>query len=312
MNEQPLQRTFLALSERGLAVLALLGGVAALTLSPLFVRWANAPGLVTSLYRMSITALLLALPLPFWKSAAVQVSRLVKAKPAGLAAMLGWPLLAGLFSGMDHGLWSSAVERTTVANATLLNYIAPLWVALFAVLVWKQRMKPRFWLGLLLTLGGAAAVLGGSALVRPQFTAGDWLAVASSIFYGGYFLLVQRGRRQMDTLPFMWLATLSSGALLTAAVIWFGLPVTGYSTATYITFILAALISQLGGYFSITYALGRLPATVVTPTMVAQPVLTALLSVPTTGESLIPAQILGGAIALLGIFLVNTSQSERM
>lgn len=303
------------LSERALAALALLGGVTALTFSPLFVRWADAPAIITSLYRMLITAAILSLPAGLALRRLGQRGRAAPGVPAtGLPATttaLAIPLVAGLFSGMDHALWGSGVQHTTVANATLLNYIAPLWVALFAVLVWKQRMGGRFWLGLLFTLGGAAAVLGSTAVLRPQFTSGDLLAVASSFFYAGYFLVVQRGRREMDTLPFMWLATLSCGLLLAAAAWLLRLPLTGYSPATYFTFLMAALVSQLGGYFSITYALGKLPATVVTPTMVAQPVLTALLSVPFAGETLILPQILGGAAALFGIFLINTAGNGK-
>jgi len=69
-------------------------------------------------------------------------------------------------------------------------------------------------------------------------------------------------------------------------------------------------VSQLGASFLMTYTLGKLPASVVTPTMVAQPVLTALLAIPLAGEALLTGQILGGAAALGGIYLVNTARRE--
>jgi drug/metabolite transporter (DMT)-like permease len=39
--------------------------------------------------------------------------------------------------------------------------------------------------------------------------------------------------------------------------------------------------------------------------MLGQPVLTAILAVPFLGEMLEPRQIVGGLVALVGIFLVN-------
>ena len=92
------------------------------------VRFAHAPGLVTSFFRMTIAAVVLT-PI-----ALRQVQRLGAFPPM---RMLSLGLLAGLFSAVDHGLWSTALGTTSVANATLFNYIAPLWVALFAALAWR-------------------------------------------------------------------------------------------------------------------------------------------------------------------------------
>jgi drug/metabolite transporter (DMT)-like permease len=67
------------------------------------------------------------------------------------------------------------------------------------------------------------------------------------------------------------------------------------------------VISQTIGYISISYALGHLPAHVVSPTMVGQPIMTTLLAIPLLGEIPNLIQILGGLIALTGIYIVNQS-----
>jgi len=65
------------------------------------------------------------------------------------------------------------------------------------------------------------------------------------------------------------------------------------------------LVSQLGGYLALTYALGHLPATVTSVTLLAQGPLTAVLAAVFLGEPLTNAQILGGSMVLMGIFLAN-------
>jgi drug/metabolite transporter (DMT)-like permease len=89
------------------------------------------------------------------------------------------------------------------------------------------------------------------------------------------------------------------------------LPVTGYSPQTYLAFLAAALVSQTGGYLAVGYALGHLRASLVAPTMIGQPVVTALLAIPLLGETLSASQWLGGLAVLAGIYLVHRSRENR-
>ena len=171
-----------------------------------------------------------------------------------------------------------------------------------------KKLRGRFWVGVVAVLAGASTVLGSTILIRPVFAQGDYLAIISSLFYTGFFIFTQKGRSVMDTLPYLWLMHMSAMAFLLLYNLVFGFSLLGYSQATYLTFLSAGLVSQLGGYFFVAYALGKLPASIVTPTMVAQPVLTALLAVPLMHEALLLPQVIGGALTLGGIYLVNTSQ----
>jgi drug/metabolite transporter (DMT)-like permease len=82
---------------------------------------------------------------------------------------------------------------------------------------------------------------------------------------------------------------------------------TGYPAQTWLAFLGLAMVTQVVGYLAVGYALGHLPASLVAPTMVGQPVVTALLAIPLLGEHLAPVQWLGGAGVLLGIFLIHRS-----
>ncbi len=283
-----------------LPYLALLGCVLALSLSSLFIRLAEASPLVTTFYRMAIAALVFT---PFGIHTLKNQPRL---KPVHLL----FPILAGGLSAFDHATWGFSIMLTRVANATLLNNIAPLWVALVAWFFWKRRPSSRFWIGLLFTLAGATVVLGYDMLMHPTLTFGDLLAVLSSFFYAGYYLVTERGRMVLPAITYVWLATASTAMVLLAANLVSGQSLAGYPLNTYLVFLAAGLISQVGGYFSIVYALGHLSAAVVSPTMIAQPVLTALLAIPVLGEALFPGQFIGGMVVLLGIFLVNTSPPQ--
>lgn len=216
---------------------------------------------------------------------------------------------AGLFTALDHSFWGTSIQLGRVANATLLNNVAPLWVAVFAFLVWKEHLAGRFWMGLLLTLVGAAIVFGNDWLNYPQFSLANLLGLFSSMFYAGYFLLTQHGRRHLDTLTYIWVVDLVAAVFLLVINWILNQPLSGFSSSTWLNFLTAGLVSQVIGYFSLSYALGHLSASLVAPTMIAQPVLTALIAIPLLGESLGLAQWLGGLAVLSGIYLINRNNS---
>jgi len=65
------------------------------------------------------------------------------------------------------------------------------------------------------------------------------------------------------------------------------------------------LLCQLTGYFSLTYALGHLPATVPSVVLLAVAPLTAVLAFIILGERITTLEILGGALVLVGIWTVT-------
>lgn len=292
--------TSASLNRSWLPYAALIFGVIALGFSALFVRWANAPGPVVGFYRIGLSTLIL---IPFF------IVRRGKGAPISKAILI-FPILGGVFTALDHGFWNTAVNFTSAANAALLANTAPLWVALFAWLVWRERLKAAFWIGLLLTLAGAAIVLGTDFLSHPRLGIGDILAITAGVFYAGYFLVTQRGRVHWDTLSYVWIMGLVSSICLLGISLSLGMPITGYPVQSYLAFLGAALVSQTGGYLAVGYALGHLPASLVAPTMIGQPIVTALLAIPLLGESLQAGQIVGGLAVLVGIYIVHTSREN--
>lgn len=283
-----------------LAYLALGVGVIALSFSAMFVRWAQAPGPVTAFYRLFFSIFLL---LPFFLPR-------VRANPSLRSTSILFPLLAGVFTACDLALWTASLSYTTAANATLLGNTAPLWVALGTWLILKQKLSPGFWRGLLIALLGAALIMGTDFLLHPRFGVGDVMATFTGVFYGGYFLFTERSRRQFDPISHIWLVGIGASLTLFLVNTVLRNPLTGYPTQTWLVFLATAVVSQLIGYMALAYALGHLPASVVSPTMILQPIVTALLAIPLLGE--IPSiwQGIGGAIALVGIYMVNEAHNR--
>lgn len=275
-------------------------GITALSLSAMFVRWANAPGPVTGFYRLLFSTILLA---PLF------IRQQKKLEPIN-KKLLFFPLLAGLFTAFDFAFWNSSLKYTTAANATLLGNTAPLWVALFALFFFREKLRGIFWVGLIIALTGALLVMGSDFLHHPTLGLGDLMASTAAIFYASYQLITQRGRKYFDPLRYTWIVGVSAtiGMLIMNLVL--GNQLTNYPVQTWVIFFVTAVVSQMIGYLAITHALGHLPASIVSPTLIGQPVLTTILAIPLLGEIPNATQWIGGAIALAGIYIVNQSHLQ--
>jgi drug/metabolite transporter (DMT)-like permease len=279
------------------AYLALGMGVLSLSFSAMFVRWADAPGPVTAFYRLFFSIFLL-LPffLPRWRT-----------NPSIRSRAVLFPLLAGVFTAFDLALWTTSLSFTTASNATLLGNTSPLWVALGTWLIFKQKLTTGFWRGLAIALLGAALIMGTDFLLHPRFGVGDLMATFTGFFYGGYFLFTEKSRTTFDPVSHIWFVGIGASLALFIINLALGNPFSGYDRDTWLVFLATALVSQLIGYMSLAYALGHLPASVVAPTMILQPVVTTFLAIPLLGEIPTVWQGIGGATALVGIYIVNTS-----
>ncbi len=279
---------------------ALAVGISALSLSAMFVRWADAPGPMTGFYRLLISTFLLT---PLFLRQQKQLAPIDK-------KYLYFPLVGGLLTAFDFAFWNSSLKFTTAANATLLGNTAPLWVALAALLIFREKLKGIFWVGLILALTGAALVMGSDFLTHPTLGLGDIMASTAAIFYAAYQLVTQRGRVHIDPFRYTWLVGISATMGMLVMNLVLKNPFTGFSTQTWVIFFLTAIVSQMIGYLAITYALGHLPAFVVAPTMIGQPILTAILAIPLLNEIPAPIQWVGGGIALAGIYIINQSHRQ--
>jgi drug/metabolite transporter (DMT)-like permease len=282
------------------AYIALSVGVFAIGWSALLVRWAGTPGSVSAFYRLAIAAVVLSV----WRRLFPPAG--ASATPAAKRAAI----IAGIFFGVDLGLFNSAVMNTTAMNATLLGVNAPIFVAFGAWLMYGERPTARFWAGFLLAFLGMVAIVGTDVVIHPSLGLGDLLAVGGAVCYGGYLLYVQRSRTGMDALTFsVWATSIGALVLLPFCLVT-GQKMTGFSASSWAALIGLALIAQVVGHWLVAVSMGRLPATSSSIVLLGQAPITAVLAWPLLGERPRAVQVVGGALVLAGIMVVNVTRSR--
>ena len=282
------------------AYLALALTIAGISWSAILVRWAGVPGPCSAFYRVLIAGAVL---IP-WRLAR-GATRPLDRRAAAVA------ILGGVFFALDIALWNTSVMYTGAAVASILGNNTPVFVGILSWILFHKRPRRAFWIGLSLSLAGCLTIMFGPAASGAARITwfGNLLAVGGSAFFAAYLVTTQRVRQSMDTLTFNTLAIAGSIATLLVVCVALGLPFSGYSAKTWAALVALGLVSQLGAYYALVYALGHLPATNTSVGLLAQVPCTALLAWLLLREPLTALQIAGAVVVLVGIYVVNR-QSE--
>lgn len=217
-------------------------------------------------------------------------------------------------------LYFVAIERLPIGIGLLLEFTAPVLVALWARVVWQEHVRSRVWLALGLALAGLALV----AEVWHDVHL-DTVGVAAGLLASGalatYFLAGEHATARRDALSLTCLA-LGVAALFWAIVQpWWSFPFAelsgrvslegAFESATAPVWLLALWIIVLGTIFPFVLSLGalhHLPATRVSIVAMVEVVLASIVAWAWLGETLSAAQLAGGAVVLVGIVLAQTAR----
>ncbi|HUS23781.1 MAG TPA: DMT family transporter [Candidatus Binatia bacterium] len=281
------------------ALAGLIAGAICIGFAPIFVRWVD----------VGLTAA------AFWRTAlALPLLAVALAMPGARAGSGGGSsrglLLAGLFFAADLAVWHQSIHYTSVANATLLANLAPVFVAAAGAFWLGERVTPRFVAGLAVALAGAALLVADSFTISLRTVGGDLLGALTAVFYAGYQLTVTRVRRHATTAQVMAWSTLACAAALLPLTLLLGEPLWPRSAQGWAVLAGLALVSQVLGQGLIAWAMAHLPATFSSVSLLVQPLAAALLAALLLGERFGALQAAGGVLVIAGIVACRLAVSR--
>jgi drug/metabolite transporter (DMT)-like permease len=276
-------------------------GVILLGSGPIFVKSVQAHGVLVGFYRLFFASLMLALPA--WRLNGRDPSISVGSDHEWI-----WSALGGITFAANIALWCSALNYTTASAVTLLDNTAPVWVGLISWLALGQKQIARYWLGLLVTLGGAALMIGMDALrsMTAQMT-GNLIALASGLTYAFYIMVTSRARQTLSSLQYSFRVSAIGAVSLLVVSLGLGLFGEPLPLRSYVLIFIMALTSQVIAWLLVNHALGVLPAAAASIALVGQPLVSTILGMLLINEVPTPLQAAGGALCLAGILLVQFS-----
>jgi drug/metabolite transporter (DMT)-like permease len=257
-----------------------------------------------SLLRIGLAAVLVLVPVAALRPRALRLRR------RDWGVVLGY----GLFGVAGaQAFFFVAVTRIPVGVAVLLEFTAPVFVALWVRFMRRRRLPTAVWLGIALAMAGLAMVAQvwhGFALNPVGVAAG----LGSALSTTGYFLIGEYGANTRD--PF---GLLAGGLVIGAIAVGFAAPpwllptarfgatatLGGAALPVWLVVALLAVISTAVPYLCGLTSLRHLPSSTASVLGLLEPITATVLAWWLIGQSLQPLQLLGGVVVLGGAILVQ-------
>jgi drug/metabolite transporter (DMT)-like permease len=217
-------------------------------------------------------------------------------------------------------LYFVAIHNLPVGIALLIEFTAPLFVALFARFVYHEDIRRRIWIAVALCLAGLALVVelwSGIAFS----TVGVCAAFGGALALTAYLLLAERERRSRDAVSLTFYGFLfAAGLWAVVQPLWeFPWSVLGESVSlegnlsdrTAPVWLLVAFVVVVGTMITfslLTGALRHISATRASIVATLEPVVATVVAWLWLGETFGAAQLVGGAVVLAGILLAQTAR----
>lgn len=289
-----------ALGRPGAGDLALLAlGVAAVSTSAPLIREAAAPALAIAVWRTALGSAALA------PGALLRHRRELmglSGRERTLSAGAGL-LLAGHFAA-----WIPSLSFTSVSSAVALVATQPVWAALMAR-ARGQVVPARAWAGIGAALVGTVGLAGVDLSASPGSLFGDALALTGGVLAAAYVTLGSQARQSLTTTTYATVCYAVAAAVLLAACLMGGVPLTGYSGRTWVVLAAITIGPQLLGHTVFNRVLRTTSPTVVSVAILLEVVGATALAAVLFGEHPHPAAYPAAALIVAGVLTVITASS---
>ena len=280
----------------------LLIGVSAVSFSAILIREATAPFLVIAGYRLVFASVPVG-ALAIWQH---------RRSPEPLFTDTLVPMIiSGALLAAHFAFWTSSIQHTSIITSVVLVATQPLYVALASPLLLKEKIESHIWLAIAIASTGAVIMAAEDIGEGLGTLAGDLYAALGGLLAAAYLMVGRRVRPTTSWIRYIGVVYPVAALGLFAALLVSGDDLTGYSTKTWVMIALLAIGPQLIGHSSINFSLAYLSAVVVAMAILLEPIGTTALAAIILDETPTIAEIAGGALVLVGVYLAIRPRGEE-
>ena len=270
-------------------------GVICISTAAVIIRLIEAPATAIAFYRLAIASIFI-LPLSSFLRNTNGLNQ-IRLQDTLMC------LAASVAISIHFVAWIASLEYTSVASSVILVTTSPLIVAFLSKLFFREHLHKNVYVGIALGLIGAVVLTGGDARLEGRELWGDLLAFIGALSFAFYLIIGKRVRTRLNNLDYTSFVFLSASVMLFVISVIANQPLWNFDSKSIIFIVTLAIIPQLIGHSSITWALGSVRATLVSVAIMAEPVGAILLAWLILNEHPSLANLIGGLIILSGIFI---------
>ena len=275
--------------------------------------------LLLAMFSVSSTSLVVrsvatvpALVLAFWRmfTASGMLWGYSVIRPAGKLSPINKKriIFAGIFLGCHFACFFLGIRNTSIANATLLGCMAPIFTVFIAIFQ-KKKINKMTYLGLIIAIIGGGIVQSGDISLNNTNLFGDSIALLSALFLAFTFVLAEEIRQETNSVVYgrslFFVASIT--LLLIAATA--GDSILKFKVGDIPWFLFLGLVPSIFGHNLLNYAVKYITPTAVSSVPLGEPVIASLFGLLLFGEAIPLGALLGGPVVLIGVYIIINNQA---
>ena len=223
-------------------------------------------------------------------------------------------LLAAIFFALDLYTWHRSIAHAGPGLATILGNFEVFLVPVVGVILFGERLNPRFILSVPLAVAGLFMIVGIHwEQLSPDYRIGIYYGLSTAVFYTGFLIVLRKLQSHASKPP----ATLSLMVVSFSTALYLALEIIRAGESFVIpdlqsgfSLVALGLMCQTMGWLLITRSLPRIPAAIAGLILLLQPSLSFFWDVLFFNRATSAMAWVGVILALSAIYMGATSERK--
>jgi len=253
-----------------------------------------------------------ALVLAFWRmfTASGMLWSYSVIRPAGKLSSVNKKriIFAGIFLGCHFACFFLGVRNTSIANATLLGCMAPIFTVFISIFQ-KKKINKMTYVGLVIALVGGGIIQSGDISLNNANLFGNSIALLSALFIAITFVLAEQIRQETDNVAYGRSLFFVASITVLLIAIMAGDSILDFKAGDIPWFLFLGLVPSIFGHNLLNYAVKYITPTAVSSVPLGEPIIASIFGLLLFGEAIPIGAILGGPIVLIGVYIIINNQA---
>ncbi len=253
-----------------------------------------------------------ALVLAFWRmfTASGMLWSYSVIRPAGKLSPINKKriIFAGIFLGCHFACFFLGIRNTSIANATLLGCMAPIFTVFISIFQ-KKKINKMTYVGLIVAIVGGGIVQSGDISLNSANLFGNSIALLSALFLAITFVLAKEIRQETANVVYgrslFFVASITVLFIATTT----GDSVLSFTVGDIPWFLFLGLVPSIFGHNLLNYAVKYITPTAVSSVPLGEPIIASIFALLLFGEAIPIGALLGGPVVLIGVYIIIKHQA---
>ena len=253
-----------------------------------------------------------ALVLAFWRmfTASGMLWGYSVIRPAGNLSTINKKriIFAGIFLGCHFACFFLGIRNTSIANATLLGCVAPIFTVIISIFQ-KKKFNKMTYVGLVIAIVGGGVVQSGDISLNSANLFGNSIALLSALFLAMTFVLAEEIRQETNSIVYgrslFFVASITILFIATMA----GDSILNFKHSDIPWFLFLGLVPSVFGHNLLNYAVKYITPTAVSSVPLGEPIIASIFALLLFEEAIPIGALLGGPLVLIGVYIIINNQA---